>query len=229
MVEEQGWQMSFSLQPHQHTNGHLHLWIQLHPWPTQFRKGFVFLGLVLFTAAWPRQRVQQQLSAAQALPSVRSPVKHLVTRQGQTGLKWERATDSAHWDAASWEKNRLFWVCWRIWLGKGKRRRNMLQKSCRIKRLVVLLVKNQDHPSCHMNSWVLFSRNSSCSQTEIHLFKSFIYTYFQCMYMNSSIPHYPGIISDTHLRPSHSVLSNFHLSQGTGAGRIKTDLTCSTL
>lgn len=129
MVEEQEWQMSFSLQPHQHANGHLHFWIQLHPWPTQFRKDFVFLGLVLFTAAWPRQRVHQQLSATQALPSERSPVKHLVTRQGQTGLKWERATGSARWDAASWEKNRLFWVCWRIWLGKGRRKRNILQKS----------------------------------------------------------------------------------------------------
>lgn len=51
MVEEQEWQTSFSLQPHQHANGHLHLRIQLCPWPTQFRKGFVFLGLVLFTAA----------------------------------------------------------------------------------------------------------------------------------------------------------------------------------
>lgn len=44
MVEDQKWQMSFSLQPHQHANGHLHLWIQLRPWPTQFRKGLFFLG-----------------------------------------------------------------------------------------------------------------------------------------------------------------------------------------
>lgn len=43
------------------------------------------------------------------------------------------------------------------------------------------------------------------------------------MYINSSIPHYPEITSDTHLRPSHSVLSTIYLSQGTGAGRMKTD------
>lgn len=115
--------MSFSLQPHRHANSHLQLWIQSCPWPTQFRKGFVFLGLVLFTAAWPRQRVHQQLNATQALPSISSPVKHLVTRQGQTGLKWERATASLYRDTASWEKNRLFWVCLSIWLGKGKRKR----------------------------------------------------------------------------------------------------------
>lgn len=162
--------MSFSLQPHRHANSHLQLWIQSCPWPTQFRKGFVFLGLVLFTAAWPRQRVHQQLNATQALPSISSPVKHLVTRQGQTGLKWERATASLYRDAASWEKNRLFWVCLSIWLGKGKRKRkketDTAKKKPGIKRLVLLLVKNQDHPSCHMSCWVLLSRNSSCSQID---------------------------------------------------------------
>jgi len=45
-------------------------------------------------------RVQQQLNAAQALPSVSSPVKHLVTRQGQAGLEWKRATDSGEMQPA---------------------------------------------------------------------------------------------------------------------------------
>lgn len=51
IFEDQGWQMSFSTQLYRHTSSHLHLWIQFCPWPTQFRKDFVFLGLFLFTAA----------------------------------------------------------------------------------------------------------------------------------------------------------------------------------
>jgi len=58
-------------------------------------------------------------------------VKHLVTRQGQTGLKWERATDSLHRDAASWEKNRLFWVFEHLAGKRKKRERNRHCKKAR--------------------------------------------------------------------------------------------------
>lgn len=69
--------------------------------------------------------------------------------------------------------------------GKRKEKKKYTAEKLRIKGLVLLLVKNQYHPSCHTVYWVLFSRNFSCSQIDrrslqiphLYIFPVYVYEF----------------------------------------------------